>query len=112
MATGTLEVDPATPPTLGQPLDFIWTTDGLHGNQKPRIQVVAYQDVDGDGQVDDVVYGEVYAAGTGFVPLGGSGSDWAIRGGPAHCIATLYYWDYHPQQTFVPLAAIEFDASG
>lgn len=112
MATGTIALDPATPPALGDPLNFIWTADGLHGNQKPRIQVMAYQDVDGDTQVDDIVYGEAYPAGIGFDPLGGGGSYWLTNGGPAHCVATLYYWDFHPQQTFVPLATVEFDAAG
>lgn len=105
MATGMIALDPNTPPALGQPLDFIWTTDGLHGNQKPRIQVMAYQD-------GELVYGEAYPAGEGFDPLGGGGSLWLTNGGPTRCIATLYYWDFHPVQTFVALASIEFDAAG
>lgn len=117
-ATGTIAVDPSTPPQLGQPLDFIWTADGLHGQQSPRIQVMAYQDVDADTQVDDLVYGEARATSGSvnalpFDPLGGGGSDWLTNGGPAHCVATLYFWDkVQGQQTFVPLATVEFDAAG
>lgn len=113
MATGTIAVDPSTPPQLGQPLSFIWSLDGAHGNVSPRIQVLAYQDTDADGQVDDLVYGEAYPAGTGFNPLGGGGSLWLTNGGSAHCVATLYSWQQiHGQQTFVPYATVEFDAAG
>lgn len=111
MATGTISLDQPNP-ALGDTVTFTWTAEGLHGNQKPRIQIMAYQDVDGDGQVDDLVYGEAGPADQGFL-LGGGSSLWLERGGPSHCIATLYYWDFHPVQTFVPLAEpIEFDAAG
>lgn len=121
MASGTISIADGYTAQLGQPLLFAYTTDGLHGNQKPRIQIMAYQDVDGDGNANDLVYGEArdadpVAGGVNrqpFDPLGGGSSLWLQRGGPAHCVATLYYWDWHPVQTFVPLAEpIEFDAAG
>ena len=106
MASGTIAVDPSTPPQLGQPLNFIVTTSGLHGNESPRVQVAAYQS-------DVLVYMEARAVSElPLNPLGGAGSDWQRAGGPAHCVATLYYWDFHPSQTFVPLATVEFDAAG
>lgn len=118
VATGTIALDPNTPPVLGQPLNFIWGASGLHGQQTPRVQLHAFQDVDADLQVDDLVYGEARACSGDvnalpFDPLGGAGSEWLTRGGPAHCVATLYFWDkVQGQQTFVPLATVEFDAAG
>lgn len=114
-----IAVDPATPPVLGQPLNFIWSAEGLHGNQNPRIEVSAYQDVDGDGAVDDIVFTDAINAdpekGAGlhlpFDPFGGVSSTWLARGGPAHCTAKLYYWDNHGQQV-VLAGPIEFDAAG
>lgn len=113
MTTGTIALNPTPDAKLGNTITFNWSAEGLHGNQKPRIQVIAYQDTDGDLQVDDVVYGEAGPAGQGFL-LGGASSLWLNQysNQPAHCVATLYYWDFHPQQTFVPLATVEFDAAG
>lgn len=102
-ASGSISLDQPSP-ALGDTVTFTWSASGLHGNQDPRIQVVCYQGA-------DLVYGAAYAAGTPFL-LGGGSSLWLERGGTAHCIATLYYWDFHPVQTFVELASVEFDAAG
>lgn len=115
--SGTIAIDPSTSPVLGQPLLFDYTAEGLKGNQHPRIEIVAYQDVDGDGEIDDPVYtaaGPADGSGITTQPftLGGTSSEWLLRGGPAHCVAKLYYWDFHPVQTFVELARMEFDAAG
>lgn len=110
MATGTIQVDPSTPAVLGQPLNFIVTTDGLHGSQNPRVECFAY-----DPNTNDLIYGEVYGVSNGvavFNPLGGGGSLWLTQGGPAHCIARLFYFDFHPNQVQVELARLEFDAAG
>lgn len=100
---GTIVLDQASS-SLGDTVTFTTTTSGLKGNQAPRIQVMCYQGT-------DLVYGEAGPASQGFL-LGGAGSVWLTNGGPAHCVATLYYWGFHPTQTFVPLASTEFDAGG
>lgn len=106
-------------PSLGQPAVFEYTLAG-HVNECPnggtnkcaRIQVVCDQPVSPINP-DGVVYGEAKPAihPTVFV-LGGGSSEWLQVGGPASCIATLYYWDFHPQQTFVPLASVSFTSDG
>ena len=112
MATGTIAIAAGYTPQLGQPLAFDITTDGLKGNQKARVQIMAYQAVTEDNP-DGIVYGEARPAGEDFTPLGGGSSEWLTNGGSAECVATLYYWDFHPTQTFVPLAdPITFSAAG
>lgn len=105
---GTITLDQASP-SLGDTVTFTTTTSGLHGNQDPRIQILCYQDVDGDGAVDDLVYAWADWANAGFL-LGGGNSAWLERGGPAHCHADLGYFDNHGH--FVILASTEFDAGG
>jgi hypothetical protein len=101
--SGTITLDQADP-HLGDWVTFTWATTGLKGNQHPRIQIMCYQS-------SALVYGEAGPATQSFL-LGGASSAWLYVGGPAECIATLYYWDWHPVQTFVPLASIGFAAGG
>ena len=68
----------------------------------PRIQVMCYQG-------DVLVYGEAGPASQSFL-LGGGMSLWLMAGGEADCVATLYQWDWHPQQTFVSFATVAFHA--
>lgn len=108
MATGTIALDPSTPPVLGQPLNFIVTTDGLKGNQVPRVEIKAY-----DPNTNALIYGT--AEDVTALPFGSLGfiSQWSQQGGPAHCTALLYYFDNHPTQHQVALAdLLEFDAAG
>jgi len=114
MASGTIAINPSSQLYLGGIVSFDWSVEGLKGNQNPRIQLMAYQD-------GEVVYGEAHNAepklgdppfdGASF-QLGGASSQWLENGGPADCVATLYYWDNHPNQVFVALASVEFHAEG
>ena len=109
-------------PQLGQLCQFSCIVQDLHGGKgsQPRIQVMAYQDgvlVYGvAGDAFRLWKGQKTTSGEngedGFL-LGGGSSQWLTNGGPAHCVATLYYWSYAGQQKFNPLAPpIEFDAGG
>jgi hypothetical protein len=93
-------------PQFGQLVIFDADPLQLSGPPKsqPRIQVLCYQDV-------VLVYGAAGPADQSFL-LGGASSLWHTSPGPAHCVATLYYWSYKGgTQQFVPLAATEFDAA-
>lgn len=83
-----------------------WVTFSVSGvNAKsPRIQVMCYQG-------STLVYGEAGPSNQSFL-LGGGMSQWLMKGGEADCIATVYEWDFHPQQTFVPYASVTFHAGG
>ena len=123
LTLGTVEAAPPVPggtltlltasPALGQVASFEYTLSGgvrecPNGgtNKCARIQVVCSQN-------GNVVYGEAYPAVHPFnILLGGGGSVWLSNGGPADCTATLYYWDFTPVQTFVPLASVSFTAAG
>ena len=86
--------------------------------QNPRVQVLALD------ENANVIYGETgslaQAVGDGTDPLGysgfllgGGGSVWKDRGGPAHCMANLYHLPkVKGQQTFVVLATCQFEAAG
>ena len=87
---------------LGDWVTFTYSVPSTVTN--PRIQVMCYQN-------GAIVYGEAGPAGQSFL-LGGGGSVWRTGGGAANCTATLYEWDWHPVQRFVPYAAASFDASG
>lgn len=114
MATIALNPDP--PAALGATVTF--TVDGVPNNVKnARVLINAYQD-------DSLVYGEagsVHQATCdgedslgycGFL-LGGGSSTWLSNGGPAHCVASLFYFSQHAgQQTQITLATTEFDAAG
>lgn len=125
--TGTIALDQAGV-SLGDWVTFTTTTSGLNGSALPRIQILCYQDVNGsgiisrtedldaNGFVDDLVYGEVRNAvndgglyGQPFL-LGGGSSDWRTRGGAAECDTTLYYWGNQGQ--FNVLATLSFNAGG
>ena len=94
-------------PHLGGVVHFNWDDGGLKGNKNPRIQVVC-SDTPGH-----VIYGESQDAVGHAFTLGGSSSPWLNEfPGPADCVATLYYWDFHPVQTFIPLAEVSFHAEG
>lgn len=91
-----------SPVKLGDWVTFSYSVpDGV---KSPRIQVMCYQ-----GGV--VTYGMALAASQAF-ELGGGSSDWRTNGGAADCTATLYQWDWHPVQTFVPYASVSFAAGG
>lgn len=107
--TGTIVLVTPTP-QLGQPCVFNVTTIGLHGSNDPLVELVAFQ-------ADVMVYAEVHrfdANGTtATFKLGGDSSAWQQNGGPAHCVALLYYWKWHGVLEKISLAApIEFDAVG
>lgn len=118
--SGTIAIAAGYTPALGEGLLFDFTVADI-GNQNPRIQILCYQEVAITPEnPDGLVYGEARDAEVGssvnsqpFAPLGGGSSDWLNDfGGPADCIATLYFWDFHPVQTFVPLASVSFGAGG
>lgn len=88
-------------PHLGDWVTFSYSAD-VTGGKDLRIEVMCRR----DGQV---VYGEAGPAGQSFL-LGGAMSTWYTTGGAAECVATLYYWDFHPAQTFVALATTSFHA--
>lgn len=134
--TATITV--SEPAELGKPLTVHATwPDGRLKN--PRVEVFAYQDLDGDGQVTKDIFGPDVAYGEAgpypgqdatvkgnevtvtFAPLGGGASYWLTNGGPAQCVARLFYfkiegtdreWNGNGQQEVVYLAATEFDAAG
>jgi hypothetical protein len=110
--SGTLTLLTASP-ALGQVAQFEYTLSGgvnecPNGgtNKCARIQVVC-------SQSGLQVYADAAPAvhSTGFL-LGGGSSVWLTNGGSADCVATLYFWDFHPNQTFVPLASVSFAAGG
>lgn len=109
MASGILALNPSPTAALGEMITFTWSAEGLHGQQQARIQVLAYQDVDGDGALDDLVYAWADWADAGFL-LGGGNSQWLINGGPAKCHADLGFFDNHGHWN--TLDTIEFDAAG
>src|SRR5690349_505061 len=94
-----------TNPKLGDTVTF--TCQISEHVKSPRIQLVATHGTDG------VVYGEAGPSDQGFL-LGGAGSiwlydhpDWTVD-----IVATLYYWDFHPNQVQIVLATTEFTAAG
>lgn len=92
----------ASDPHLGDWVTFSYTTPETR--QSIRIQIMCTQD-------GVVTYGMADAATAAF-ELGGGSSAWRTNGGEADCTATLYYWDWRPIQTFVPLAETSFRAGG
>lgn len=112
-ATGTIAVHPGSDLRFGGAVTFDVTTAGLKGNEYPMVYVEAFQDVDGDGQADDLVYGQLDHADATFI-LGGGSSLWVSRGGgAAHCRATLYVYGgkVHGNDVIVFLASVDFEAS-
>lgn len=112
VGSGTITLNQATP-AFGDLLSF--TTTGTDGLKNPRIWISCTQ-------ADVLVYGEGIGAGDTF-KLGGGSSQWVTNGGgPAECIADLYWipkanghgeWKYPgPQGAPVVLATISFHAEG
>lgn len=107
--SGTIVLDQSAP-QLGEWITFTTSISGLPGWADPRIQIVCEQ----NGQV---VYGEAGPSTQRFL-LGGASSPWlnssdgADATQPAQCVATLYFWQFHPRQVFNPLASISFEAAG
>lgn len=89
---------------------------GAAGLKNPRIVVDAYTP-----GTSDLIYGEGGGAGDTFT-LGGGMSKWVEQGGgPADCVASLFWiedshgkeWSGHSAQAdFVMLASVAFEASG
>ena len=101
--SGSLVLDQVAP-SLGTYVTFTWTVSNLPGWATPRIQIICSQD-------DVIVY---VVAGPAWQPflLGGGSSPRLTNGGPAACVATLYYWQFHPFQVFHPLDTVTFAAGG
>jgi hypothetical protein len=101
---GTIAVAAGSDLSLGGVVTFDYTVSGgvnecypYGSNKCARIQVLCFQ-------AGVIVYGEAQMAPFHSFLLGGGSSDWKTNGGAVVCEATLYYWDFHPTQTFVPLA--------
>jgi hypothetical protein len=90
-------------PALGDWVTFSATFPKQLESKSVRIQVMCYQD-------GALVYGAA-ASYTDAQQLGGGMSDWYLTGGPASCVATLYYWTYNRVQRFNWLAETHFDAA-
>lgn len=107
--SGTIAIVEAGPYQLGQTIHFSWTATGLKGNQHPRIQLVC-------DQSGFVVYGEAQPAPGNAFTLGGGYSLWLetlYRPNSSTCAAQLYFWDFHPTQTYIPLSPVlNFTAAG
>lgn len=111
VSSGTIVLLTASP-ALGQVAQFEYTLNNVNEcpnggtNKCARIQVICSQN-------GNVVYGEAYPATHPFnILLGGGGSVWKTNGGNADCVATLYYWDFHPNQVFKALSSVSFIATG
>lgn len=120
--SGTIAIAAGSDLNLGGVVTFDVTVSDLPGNANPRIQVMCSQPDDvpfdyafPDGSIhthiDPLVYGEAGPAEQGFL-LGGGMSVWLLHGGPAECVATLYFWTFHPVQEFHELASVSFGAGG
>lgn len=128
--SGTLELLTANP-ALGDTIEFSVDYPGHLRN--PRVDVQCYQDVNGDGVIEqgwpwvDIVWSDnIGKAGYGAAPdefyttLGGFSSLWTLRGGgPATCHADLLYYVNDKGQEWnggaqiaVVLDSLDFDAAG
>lgn len=88
-------------PTLGSTVSF--STGYPNNVQNPRIEVLCYQN-------GSLVYGEAGGVADSFL-LGGGGSIWLSGGGPADCVANLFYFGQHAgSQTYNVLATTSFPA--
>ena len=90
-------------PALGGYVTFATVIPG--NVQNPRVEVLCYQN-------NALVYGEAGSPDWAFL-LGGGASLWLTAGGPASCVANLYYFTWNagqPATTY--LATTSFDAAG
>jgi hypothetical protein len=98
----------ATPsgPSLGSYVTF--TTVVPTNVRNPRVEVLCYQN-------GELVYGEAGGPSDAFL-LGGNpdrGSIWRTTGGPASCVANLYFFTWKAGEPGVTyLATTSFDAAG
>jgi len=109
--TGTLAVATGSELKLGGTVTFdvTFSPDNLDKKNKGgvRVQIIA-----NDPTTHDTIYAMARHYDEAFL-LGGGWSPWLEQGGPAHCVASLYYWSYQGGgQQFNHLATIEFDAAG
>lgn len=90
-------------PALGTTVTF---SVGYPTNvNNPRIEVLCYQS-------GELVFGMAGAIDYEFL-LGGGGSIWKDRGGPADCVANLYYFSWKRNTPTAPqLATTSFSAGG
>src|SRR5262245_64712391 len=95
-----------TQPALGSWVTF--TTVIPTNIRNPRVEVLCYQD-------GGLVYGEAGDPSHAF-ELGGNpdnGSIWRTTGGPASCVANIYYFTWKAgEPAAVYLATTSFDAVG
>jgi hypothetical protein len=98
----TLSVRAGSDLRLGGLVSFNYTISDPHAPIPPSIQILAY-DINGS-----IIFATAGYADRSFL-LGGTVSPWLTQGGPAHCVASLYYWKSGKQNI---LATTEFDALG
>ncbi len=102
--SGSIAINPSSVLELGGTVVFDVSTADIKRKNNVLVSVIAYQ---GEGTV---FVGIVEEGET--ILLGGASSTWLSNGGPAECIAQLYYWNFHPVQKQVLLDQIEFSADG
>jgi hypothetical protein len=107
--TGTIAVREGSDLRLGGTVSFdvTFSPDNLDKKHKGgvRVEVIAY---DPSGAI---IFGTAQHYDQSFV-LGGGWSPWREQGGPAHCVANLYYFSYHGSQQYNRLASVSFEAAG
>ena len=103
-STGTLSLDQSAP-SLGDTVTYTFTFEGTKNNDVMVATVCS--------QGGTPVFSTIWPAENGAATLlGGVASNWLENGGPADCVAYLFYWDRHPVQTEVRLAEIAYAAGG
>lgn len=94
---------PAAEPALGTTVTF--STGYPNSVNNPRVEVLCYQ-------AGELVFGMAGVPGEEFL-LGGGGSIWKDRGGPADCVANLYFFSWKRNTpTSTTLASTGFSAGG
>ena len=111
MNAGTIAVRDGSDLRLGGTVSFdvTFSPDNLDKKHKGgvRVEVLAY-----DPETGDLIYGMAAHHDQPFV-LGGGSSQWLTQGGPANCVANLYFWSYKGNvQRYNLLASQTFEASG
>jgi len=102
--TATLTLNNPPSPALGLWVTFTATYPKKMEHYGMRIQVLCYQD-------GNLVYGEAGPHDQAFL-LGGASSPWQDKGGPAACVAHLYYWTNNGGQQWHGIASTSFAAGG